>query len=398
MLSALMLLAPLGAGEAQAQQLIGRCQGLFGCFFGGGNRAPAVQNVPAQQRNGTGRVKRRSPPSQQGRTVRSAPQGRASAPATPPPPPAVDKIDNARVVLVVGDFLAGGLAEGLEEAYAQSPGVRIVDRSNGSSGFVRSDYFDWNGKIGSIIDEVKPDVVVVMIGSNDRQQMVLDGNRVDPRSDAWTKEYTRRIARLASSVTERKLPLVWTGLPAFKSPSMSSDMLAFNDLYKQEVETAKGEFVDIWDGFVDEAGNFIFTGPDMNGQPVRLRGSDGINLTAAGKRKVAFYAEKPLNKILGTAVGPDVDDTTIDQLPVAPAGPVGPGIVDRTPPMSLASPDLDGGTALLGGPVKPSGDGTKRTRASAPGAETPAGRADDFSLGGDERALADRAVTTSIGK
>ena len=32
----------------------------------------------------------------------------------------------------------------------------------------------------------------------------------------------------------------------------------------------------------------------MNGQPVRLRSDDGINLSKAGKRKVAFYAEKPL--------------------------------------------------------------------------------------------------------
>src|SRR5690606_38419346 len=146
--------------------------------------------------------------------------------------------------------------------YAQSPGVRIVDRSNGSSGFVRTDYYDWNANIGAILDEDKPAVVVVMIGSNDRQQIVLDGGRADPRSDPWTKEYLKRIDAFAAAVTSRNLPLVWAGLPAFKSSRMTSDMLAFNDLYKQEVEAAGGEFVDIWDGFVDESGNFIFAGPD----------------------------------------------------------------------------------------------------------------------------------------
>ena len=45
-------------------------------------------------------------------------------------------------------------------------------------------------------------------------------------------------------------------------------------------------------------------GPDMNGQPVRLRGSDGISLSKAGKRKVAFYVEKPLNKLLGSETVP----------------------------------------------------------------------------------------------
>ncbi len=58
------------------------------------------------------------------------------------------------------------------------------------------------------------------------------------------------------------------------------------------MEKFGGEFVDIWDGFVDEGGEFVITGSDINGQPVRLRGQDGVSFTAAGKRKLAFYAEK----------------------------------------------------------------------------------------------------------
>src|SRR5690606_30716215 len=166
------------------------------------------------------RVRRRAAPPQHSRAP-SPSSSRQSAPAAPPPPPEVEKLDNARVVLVVGDFLAGGLAEGLKDAYARSPGVRVVDRSNGSSGFVRTDYYDWNASIGAILDEEKPAVVVVMIGSNDRQQIVLDGGRADPRSDPWTKEYLKRIDAFADAVTSRKLPLVWAGLPAFKSPSMT---------------------------------------------------------------------------------------------------------------------------------------------------------------------------------
>jgi hypothetical protein len=34
---------------------------------------------------------------------------------------------------------------------------------------------------------------------------------------------------------------------------------------------------------------------------VRLRGSDGINVTRAGQRKIAFYIEKPARRLLGDA-------------------------------------------------------------------------------------------------
>ncbi|MFC6490123.1 DUF459 domain-containing protein, partial [Nitratireductor sp. GCM10026969] len=289
--------------------------------------------------------------------------------AAPAAPPAVEKLDNARVVLVVGDFLAGGLAEGLTAAYADSPGVRIVDRSNGSSGFVRDDFYDWNSEIGPILEEVEPSVVVVMIGSNDRQQLVVDGRRERPQTEPWLAEYTRRVTRFTQAIEEADVPLVWTGLPPFESSSMSSDMLAFNDIHKTAVDAVGGTFVDIWEGFVDENGAFVFTGPDMNGQPVRLRGSEGINLTRAGKRKVAFYVEKPLGKLLGAAVSPDVEQLEMESLP-APESPAETG---RTGPISLVGPELDGGGELLGGSTGASATSKEQAvPASQPG------RADHF--------------------
>lgn len=385
---------PLSGSPAAAQELVGRCQGLLGCLFGIPQRPARVYVLPQKRTTTRPRVRRQTAPQRSRAPSHSS--SRSSEPEAPPPPPEVEKLDNARVVLVLGDFLAGGLAEGLEDAYAESPGVRVVDRTNGSSGFVRTDYYDWNANIGSILDEEKPFVVVTMIGSNDRQQIVVDGNRVDPRTDPWTKEYLKRIGTFAKAVTSRKLPLVWVGLPSFKSHSMTSDMLAFNDLYKQEVEAAGGEFVDIWDGFVDENGNFIFTGPDINGQPVRLRGSDGINLTLAGKRKVAFYAEKPLNKILGAAVSPDVDGAAIEQLPETSLVPVLPGDMDRTQPISLLGPDLDGGAALLGPAESPRE--SKQPERSGMSVDPPAGRADNFSIAPASRPSqpADRSGTGSI--
>ena len=219
-------------------------------------------------------------------------------------PEALAKLDTARTVIVVGDFMASGLAEGLAAAYAQNPGIKIIDRSNGSSGFVRADFHDWPAEIKTLIETEKPAAVVVMIGANDRQQMKIGDVREQPLSDAWTKQYEARTDAFAAAIKERGLPFVWVGLPAFKSTKVSSDLIALNDIYAKSAENSGGAFVDIWDGFVDENGAFVMNGPDMNGQPVRLRGSDGISLSKPGKRKVAFYVEKPLNKLLGSETVP----------------------------------------------------------------------------------------------
>lgn len=315
---------------------------------------------------------------------RPKPRKKAPRPPAEPAIPIVEKTPDARVVLVVGDFMASGLAEGLDTAFAENPGVRIVVRANGSSGFVRDDFYNWPEQIKSLIETEKPAVVVVMLGSNDRQQMRVNDVREQPRSENWTKEYERRADALGKAIASTKVPFLWVGMPAFRVPRMTSDMLAFNDIYHSAAESGGGEFVDIWDGFVDENGAFVTTGPDINGQAVRLRSDDGINVSKAGKRKLAFYTEKPLMKILGlTAPGGVVTASAPAGAPVEVPSPIAaPIVVDRTVPMLLSDPALDGGSELLGAapPVKADVNlpGEKLVVEGKAPAASP-GRADDFS-------------------
>lgn len=321
--------------------------------------------------------------------------------AAAPQAAAISKHSDARTVLVIGDFLAGGLAEGLTTALTENPGVKVVDRSSGSSGFVRLDFHNWATEVDRLITSERPAAVIVMIGANDRQQMTVDGEREAIRSEAWNKEYAKRAEDLAKAVAARKVPLLWVGAPPFKSSKMMLDMMAFNEVYRAAATAAGGEYVDIWDGFVDENGAYIANGPDLNGQPARLRANDGINLARPGKRKVAFFAEKPLYKALG-------EDSAVAGSAVASAirpayrmyGPFGPsevpepadldvvvdpnevGPIDPARPVALRTPGLDGGVELLGAVT------STRTDAQTPGERLvvegfapapPLGRADQSS-------------------
>ena len=309
---------------------------------------------------------------------RTKPAKAQARPLAEPEIPVVEKSQTARTVLVVGDFMGSGLAEGLAQVFAENAEIKVVDRTKGSSGFAREDFFDWPKEIKAMIDAEKPATIVVMLGSNDRQQMKVGDVREQPLTEAWTKEYEARATALATAMQASRVPFVWIGQPSYKPKKMLSDMLAFNDIYRKAAEGAGGTFVDIWDGFVDENGAFVTNGPDMNGQPVRLRSNDGINLSKAGKRKMAFYAEKPLYTILGvTPSGTPIPDVaTLPQ-----SGPQSRMPVDRTLPVSLTDPELDGGAELLGQKVDPKGKAhTAAERLAIEGiapAATP-GRADDF--------------------
>jgi hypothetical protein len=347
--------------------------------------APAHAQEAGERRGGGGilrflfprneRQDRAAPPAANAPARAARPAQRRTVAPAPPPPPAIEKAEDAARILVIGDFLAGGLADGLGTAYGETPDVAVVVRSNRSSGHVPGDYYDWPGNITSIIAAEKPAAVVVMIGSNDRQQMRVGDAREQPRSDAWTAEYERRAAALVKAVRDRDLPLLWVGNLPFKSSAMSSDMIAFNDIYRRIVTDAGGEFIDVWDGFVDEAGNFVANGPDMNGQPAQLRADDGINVTRAGRRKIAFYVEKPLARLpglggAGIPASPDLE-------PGIQPGPGGvPAEIDRTPPLAIDDLGAEAGSGLLGASfARPEGESRARDGITP---EPKPGRADDF--------------------
>lgn len=300
----------------------------------------------------------------------------APAASTPPKPEPVVKLPDAKAVLVVGDFFAAGAAGGLTEAYEQAAGVRIVDAAKGDSGLVRDDFYNWPLEIGALIDTHKPAAVVVMIGANDRQTMTLGGVREAVRSPAWTLEYRARVQALAAAVTSRRIPLVWIGQLPMRAQAVNADMLALNDIYRDASDNARvgASFVDVWEGFVDETGKFMDRGPDINGQTATLRVGQ-VNVTRVGFRKIAFYAEKALSRVLGdpalaSAAGPLGDIN----LPALTLGlPNAGASLERMRPFELTDPDIHGGDVLLGEVVAPD--------AALPAAgEAPAGRIDDFRL------------------
>lgn len=355
-------------------------------------RKQRMEQGRPQQRSYT-RERSRKP---QQRATRTKRRSQSPVVAAPAPAQEVAKRPDAKTVLVIGDFLASGLAEGLTTVFREDGGVRVVDRANGSSGIVRDDFYNWPAEIGPILDEEKPAAVVIMLGSNDRQPIKAESGLLEPRTAGWTEEYGRRANLLVTAVQERGIPLIWVGMPAFKQSALSSDMLANNDIYRSLSRTGV-DFVDVWDGFVDENGAFITTGPDINGQQVRLRGSDGINMTAAGKRKLAFYAEKPLQKALGNAAAASVGLAGPAYTPGSDLRPDSqqPLRVVRTVPISLADPTLDGSAELLGADPAP-GDGVDLQIRQ--GREQPrSGRADSFGVEKRATPLPEADGTASIG-
>lgn len=378
----LVICLPVISEVANAQEMRER-RTLFEMMFGSPVRRDDRIYAPDRDQ-----PRMRRPPQRENRAV-TRPQAPRKTPSvvqmrTEKPGP-VAKLENARRVLVIGDFLAGAMGEALVSTFESAPAIAVDVRSNGSSGLVRTDYYDWFSSLPQFIKETNPATIIIMMGSNDRQQMVMGDVKEKYGTETWLKEYERRIDALITLARRQQVPVLWVGLPAFQSPSLTADFVNFNRLYRSHIEKAGGEFVDVWDGFVDEAGKFVTTGSDVNGQQARLREADGIGMTQAGKQKLAFYVEKFVRRHLDGA-GPDLmklDGSNLPALTSLPALGIDAQQV-RTQPISLTDPDLDGGDVLLGDKptAKYSIAETPREKLTKRGVmdDAPLGRVDDYRL------------------
>jgi len=331
----------------------------------------------------------------------NAPQT-AETPAAPPVPPMTPV-----QIAVVGDSLSVLLAQGLQEIYAERPAVTFVRKNRDSSGLVRDDYYDWPKNLKDLLSATPNlDAVVIMVGSNDRQQLRDEAGVHEPRSERWNELYARRIDALIAIARDHKLPVVWVGLPTMRTERYRADVLAFNDIYRRRVSAAGATYVDIWEAFSGEDGDYVVTGPDVGGELVRLRTSDGVHFTKAGARKLAFFADKEIQKIVASKqeklpppAAASLDPGALPGLtapifigPVLPALPQPePLTIEQLPPVPAPRP-LQGPVLVLTAPpnaaggqlLNPNSIGIAKDAANVfitgrPPAAKP-GRADDFTF------------------
>ncbi len=318
--------------------------------------------------------------------------------------PIQPKVDPSTFVTVIGDSMADFLASGLDQVYADVPDVAVAKRSKPETGLVRSDFFDWPRAVKDLLESPERiSFVVIMMGVNDRQAIREGDISHDPGSPRWTELYAGRVDTIVRAFAERRIPVVWVGLPPMKNERFSADIFSQNELVRDRVVRGGGVYVDIWEAFVDAENRYSAFGPDMQGQNAKLRTNDGVHLTKAGARKAAHFTDIELKRLmelngpatvialpgspgeLDIALRPggveQLIDSSIPPLPDIPGAPAIPTKPLAGPILQLTRPDLSPGGTLVA--ARPRGPGEaaaliERVFGLGNAPDPRPGRADDF--------------------
>ena len=207
-------------------------------------------------------------------------------------------------------------------------------------------------------------------------QHPIPGGPYDFHTDQWAALYVKRIDAMIAPLKSKGVPVIWVGLPAIRGTKPTSDMSYLDELYRERAERAGIVYVDIWDGFVDEDGDYAVQGPDFEGQIRRLRTADGVYFTKAGAVKIASYVDRELRRVMPSSVTPVA-------LPSPEATPKSGKAVERPdvgPVLPLTANGGDRGGELLGASPQTTSDPiATKVLSRGETLAAPAGRADDFS-------------------
>jgi hypothetical protein len=207
-------------------------------------------------------------------------------------------------ILIAGDsFIAvsGGIGEILEKELLNYKDLTVKRVGKVSSGLSRPDYFNWPSEVNSLVLQYKPNIVVIMIGSNDAQSITtLDGAPIaNYGSGNWNEKYAKRVSDFLNIFAENDITIFWIGLPTMRNEIYSTKMQNLNSIYATEIKKYENYyFIPTADLLADKNGNYTAYLPDENEKYRLARQSDGIHLTYFGGQMVIEKIIKKMEETL----------------------------------------------------------------------------------------------------
>jgi lysophospholipase L1-like esterase len=188
-------------------------------------------------------------------------------------------------VLVIGDSLGIDLGWGFASARTAGGVLTVTDDAVGSTGLVRSDFYNWPLQLGRELRKLHPDVVVALFGANDEQAMTTSHGLAQLGTKPWATAYEQRIRSMASVAAEHRATLLWVGLPRMSPTSdLSASLVAVIDRLGRLAMAGRADatFVSTSSLFTSASGRYtpyvrLGRGVVLNG-----RQPDGVHLTPAG--------------------------------------------------------------------------------------------------------------------
>lgn len=193
-------------------------------------------------------------------------------------------------ILLIGDSIGNNLGYGMLGQLGSAKTLKFALHAKPSTGLSNSWYYNWESKLKTFLRNEKPNLVIVLMGANDRQNIKIGSTVYTYGTAAWKRVYSQSVGRMTKLATDSGAYVMWFGMPICKPYNYNQGMSLISGLYKAQVPKNTGaRFVDLHQLTADARGNYTQY-LTVNGYRKMVRGEDGIHFTSAGQGVLGTYA------------------------------------------------------------------------------------------------------------
>lgn len=207
-------------------------------------------------------------------------------------------------ILEIGDSLGTDLGEGLRLQLEKNPAITLVVKTTVAAGLTNSWFYNWPRRLKKFLAQYRPQLLIVFLGANDEQAMVVNGHAAPFDTRAWRSQYESNVTTVMKEAAAVHCVVMWVGMPIMNPFGYRQKMQVVNSIFSDAtLKMPDATFLSTWKFMADAKGNFRFNAR-VNGKLQSIRTPDGIHLTYMGQNLLATYVVTQLRLTYGLALTP----------------------------------------------------------------------------------------------
>ncbi len=190
---------------------------------------------------------------------------------------------------VGGDSFAGSLGPAMLRALKKTGVVKQTTDARKSTGLARPDVLNWPKHLASYFDQIDPEIVVLMVGGNDAQDMTTaDKKTLSSGTPEWKEEYAVRVRAMLDVILKPNRQLIWVGIPVMENKHIQKYVPMANEIVRAEVmKREHATFIDTARTLSGPKGEFLIMQPQPTGRSIQVREADGVHPSTTGADMIA---------------------------------------------------------------------------------------------------------------
>lgn len=185
-------------------------------------------------------------------------------------------------ILLTGDSLMEALGPQMQKAMAGYENITLIPIGKRSTGLSRPDFYNWPKVLEENLQQHRPHIVVMWIGTNDPQGIYGKTGLGEPCSGEWLKAYTYKLMEIAGLCQKYRARLIFMGPPVMDEEPLNTQLLKITDIMRRTCRHYKLGFIDTRPLLADRQGKYMHRATMPDGRVKDIRWKDRVHITGDG--------------------------------------------------------------------------------------------------------------------